>query len=1046
MAIHIETTEGRRALARRIAAEGAVLLKNEGGLLPLTAGTRVAVFGRTQVDTVKGGTGSANCDCEYTVSLADGIRNAGIPLDEKLAACYCDWSQKHPIPSYGVWGSGMHCAPEMPLDARLLADVRADVAVVIIGRTAGENEDVTLTDGDWYLSDDEKKLLDAVTARFPGKTVVLLNSGGMMDFSFLDTYRIPAFLHCFMPGMEGANAIGDILAGKVTPSGKLTSTVAKCYEDYPSAGHFGQTGGGIIQDYTEDIYVGYRYFLTFAKDKIRYPFGFGLSYTDFSLSDFTAGVDAGAFTVTCRVTNTGDTYSGKEVVQVYFSAPEPEEGAKLYKPARTLAGFAKTGLLAPGASETVTVTFPMSDLASFDDTGVSGHKDCFVTEAGDYRIYVGTSCFADHCVYTYHHGETTATEPLTHLGTALPVRLTGDGSMECLDTIPADPNRGIRISSDGKTTVPVSLFCASDAPGEDLSGLHAGQSVTFRLIAGASGGYLLRLAGGTGRFSHVGTLSLGGVEQTDFDPDLSADCGAEIILPSGVSELTLTAKGDFPAVTALEFEKTNPVIHVAAEGSTTFAATGFYESAYGINVKHFRDGGDGNPISVLSNFWNPGKFVTYKLYTERAGIYDLTLRYANYKEDTVLSDACALFVSNVGQTVSPVPLRHTCGQEDQLHLTAVTEPVQIALPAGESYFKLVSAMWQFPDVETFTLTRSERKETAGARAETVGEKKTTAGNYEPCLITDDREAEKAPIVLGDVADGKCTMEEFLAGIPDEDLIRMVSGNPRNKNETGVSGCICPALLRYGIPPLETADGPLGLRINALTTAYPSGSMLSSSWDTALAGTFGEAVGAESVVFDVDIWLAPGINICRDPRCGRIFEYYAEDPLLSARISSGVTRGVQSYGTSVCVKHYAVNNTEHERLKSDSRVSARAVREIYLRNFERALTEGDPWCVMSSYNHVNDRKASEQRELITDIAHGEWGWDGVIMSDWDNDSSHVRELAAGQDVKMSAGDPAAVSAALADGTLTRRHLEVCAARILRLVMKTRAFRVYRGGKN
>lgn len=142
---------------------------------------------------------------------------------------------------------------------------------------------------------------------------------------------------------------------------------------------------------------------------------------------------------------------------------------------------------------------------------------------------------------------------------------------------------------------------------------------------------------------------------TDFDADLSSAGGAGIILPSGVSDLTVTAKRDFPPVTALVFRKVNSVFRISGKGSTTFPATGFFESAYGLNVKHFSDGGDGAPVSVLSNFWNPGKFVTYKLYAEEAGIYDLTLRYANYRDDTVLSDACALFVSNVGQPIAPGP-------------------------------------------------------------------------------------------------------------------------------------------------------------------------------------------------------------------------------------------------------------------------------------------------------------------------------------------------------------------------------------------------------
>lgn len=541
------TVEERRALAGRIAAGGAVLLKNEGNLLPFSGSTRVAVFGRTQINTIKGGTGSANCDCEYTVSFLDGIRGAGIPVDEHLADVYRTWTAAHPIPSFGVWGSGMHCAPEMSLDDTILADAEknADAAIVVIGRTAGENEDVAFGEGDWYLSADERNMLGAVVSRFPGRTAVLVNSGGLIDFSFADTFGVSALLLCFMPGMEGC-------AGDRRYSRRSCDSVRKAeprpwqrtMKITPPAGHFGQTGGGIYQDYVEDIYVGYRYFLTFAKEKIRYPFGFGLSYTTFELSDCSASEENGVITVSCRVTNTGGTYSGREVAQVYFSSPQPEDGAKLYRPRRVLAGFAKTKTLLPGESETVTVSFPLSDLASFDDTGVTGHRDCFVTEAGDYRVFLGNSSFADTEVFLYHQKETVFSETLTHLGTSLPARLCGDGSMETLETIPVDPRAGLRISSDGETVVPAGAVAASDTEIEaDLSALHAGQSVTYRLIAGASGGYTLRFDGNvSGRFSDYGELSLGGVTLTDFDADLSSAGGAGIILPSGVSDLTVTAK------------------------------------------------------------------------------------------------------------------------------------------------------------------------------------------------------------------------------------------------------------------------------------------------------------------------------------------------------------------------------------------------------------------------------------------------------------------------------------------------------------------------
>ncbi|MBQ0102460.1 MAG: beta-glucosidase, partial [Firmicutes bacterium] len=246
------------------------------------------------------------------------------------------------------------------------------------------------------------------------------------------------------------------------------------------------------------------------------------------------------------------------------------------------------------------------------------------------------------------------------------------------------------------------------------------------------------------------------------------------------------------------------------------------------------------------------------------------------------------------------------------------------------------------------------------------------------------------------------------------------------------------LLNRGVTGVQTADGALGLRLNAMTVAYTSGTLLASSWDEKREETYGLAIGCEAKELHVDAWLAPAINLHRDPRCGRNFEYFSEDPLVAGRTAANIAKGVQSQHVAVTVKHYCVNNTEHERLKSNSRVSERAIRELYIRSFETAIKEGDPWCIMSSYNHANNVKVDETRVLITDIPRNEWHWGGVFMTDWGNDSKHVLELKAGHDLRMCSGDINGVRNALDDGTLTREEVKICARRVLNLVMKTNTF--------
>ncbi len=403
-------TEGMPALLRRAAAEGTVLLKNQNHVLPLGENTCVSLFGRGQIEWFYTGYGSGgDVNKPYAVSLLEGLRNCeSLTVNESLAAVYTQWNGAHPV-DHGYWGHWPRFYPDMPLSEALVADAAkmSDCAVITIGRSSGEDRENALEKGSFYLTDAESQMLSLVTRHFD-RTVVLLNIGSIMDLSWVNGFngKIDAVLLVWQGGMESGNAVADLLCGRKTPCGKLTDTVAKTYSAYPSAANFGNPK---FNNYEEDIYVGYRWFETFRADDVLYPFGFGLSYTDFSTQFQSAAENGNHFELTCTVKNVGKVYSGKEVVQVYLEKP----CGKLGNPSRVLVGFAKTDLLAPQAEQTVTVAVPKSLLSSYDDSGVTGHKSAYVCEAGTYRFYLGSDVRCAQSVWTYEQAETLVTERLT---------------------------------------------------------------------------------------------------------------------------------------------------------------------------------------------------------------------------------------------------------------------------------------------------------------------------------------------------------------------------------------------------------------------------------------------------------------------------------------------------------------------------------------------------------------------------------------------------------------------------------------------------------
>ena len=771
------------ALSRRAAREGMVLLKNEGNALPLRPDCKVALFGKATADYVKGGGGSGDVTVPYIRNIADGF--AEVLGKEAVFQDTVDFYRQYVAEQYAAhWAPGMIAEPDIPEEMLRNARSFTDTAIVSISRFSGEGWDrksprakitrkapvtgdaVSMSDvlferGDFYLSAAERRMVETVSRTFE-KTIVVINAGGMVETAcFRDNPRIKGLLLAFQGGMEGGCAEAELLAGLASPSGKLTDTYAADLEDYPGCADFYDSEDYV--HYYEDIYVGYRYFETLPgmAEKVVYPFGFGLSYTRFSLTWQTILFTADDAEISVLVTNEGDC-AGKEVVQVYYSAPQ----GLLGKPAKELAGYRKTKLLAPGESEQIVIRFPLAQMASYDDLGKVACS-AWVLEAGEYRFFVGTS-----------------------------VR---DGQwLEETWTLPE--NRIVR----------------------QLASRMAPTCLEKRLLAD----------------------------------------GTWEKLPTGPCN--------------------------------DFGATA---------------------LSLMSH--------------------------------------------------------------DDLHSTPEVRAV--------------------PRIKNF--------------GRGIGMK------------------------LQDVADGKISLREFVSALPVEDLACLLGGQP-NVGLANTFGYGNNPL--YGIPNIMTADGPAGIRfhqgIGVTTTAFPCATLLGSTWDPDLVFEVGAAASLEAKENNIMVWLAPGVNIHRNPLCGRNFEYISEDPLLAGKQAAGMIRGIQSNHIAATPKHFALNNKETNRRNCDSRASERSIREIWLKQFEIIVKESHPWSIMSSYNIINGHRASENRDLLTGILREEWGFDGMVTTDWWTFGEHYKEVAAGNDMKMATGFPDRLQEALEKGVLTREDMEKAAENILRLILR------------
>ena len=773
------------AKARQAVAEGQVLLLNQNHVLPLPKGSHVAVFGRMQLHYYKSGTGSGGM---VNVNKVTGILEAleeseDVQVYEPLVGVYREWEKDHPFDEGVGWGNEPWSQEEMELNEALVEEAaeKNEYAIVILARTAGEDKDNKMLEGAYCLTSIEEDMLQKVRKSF-AKMIVLLNTGNIMDMSFMDQYRPDAVMYVWQGGMIGGLGTVDVLTGKVCPSGRLSDTIAAQMSDYPADPYF----GGLEQNlYVEDIYVGYRYFESVAKSKVLYPFGFGLSYTTFSMEAGGFSYAENQVSFVMKVTNTGSV-AGKEVVQVYAKAPL----GKLGKPARVLIDFKKTKELKPGEYAELAFAIPTLVFASYNEVSTAGMPVGWVLEAGEYTIYAGGNVRDAYAVGSFTLDELQIVE-------------------ECRNAL-----------------APTTAF----------------------------------------------------------------------------KRMKMTAANE---------------------------------------------------------------------HAEAAGVYEVAME--------------------------EVPLR-------------VVSP----------------------------------------------EEKRNAELPESCEITGDR-----GIKLADVKAGKATLDEFVAQLTEEELASIVRGegmgSPKVTAGTAAAfGGVTKSLLEKGIPCGCCDDGPSGMRLDSGMKAFslPNGTLLACTFNTQLNEELYAFTAVEMIKNRVDILLGPGMNIHRHPLNGRNFEYFSEDPLLTGKMAAAQVRGLKSAGMTGSLKHFCGNNQETRRHTSNSIISERALREIYLRGFEIAVKEAKADAVMTTYGPVNGIWTSSNYDLVTDILRKQWGFEGVVMTDWwayvcrEGDKPAKTDFAtmvkAQNDLYMVCPDSEKnehgdnTIESLHNGSLTLGELQRCAKNICRFMMNTHAF--------
>ncbi len=547
--------EGFSQKSKEAAAEGIVLLKNEGGMLPLRQEDKISVFGRPQIEYYRSGTGSGGAvNVEYATNILDGFENSNLNIDETLVEKYKKWLKDHPFDN---GGGGWACEPwfqkDMPIDEAFAKEqaAKTNKALYIIGRTAGEDKDNAIWQGSYILTDEEKENLRNITKAFDNVCIVL-NVSNIIDLSWINDEEyngsIKSVIIVWQGGMEGGTAVVDVLSGAETPSGKLADTIAYSIEDYPSTKNFGNEFKNL---YEEDIYIGYRYFETFAPDKVQFEFGYGLSYTTFDIETQTVKEKTDSIELNVKVTNTGYKFAGKEVAQVYYEAPQGELG----KPARELIAFAKTKKLAPGESQELTLEFKISDMASYDDSGVTGHKSCYVLEAGEYNIYVGNSVKNLTKINTYNEEELVVVEklqeamaPTEAINIMKPGKKNADGTYE-VTYVPVS-TQTVDMAKRISDNLPMDMPITGDM-GITLQDVRDGKATLEKFVAQLSIEEMAIIIRGEGmsnpRVTRGTASAFGGMSDSLFNYGIPAACCAD-----GPSGLRMEGKAtQLPIGTAL---------------------------------------------------------------------------------------------------------------------------------------------------------------------------------------------------------------------------------------------------------------------------------------------------------------------------------------------------------------------------------------------------------------------------------------------------------------------------------------------------------------
>ena len=796
-----------RQVAYELACEGMVLLKNDGAL-PF-ANKRVALYGPGAQRTIKGGTGSGEVNERHSVSILEGMESRGFEIlskkwiedyeafYEKAHAEYREEKKKRL--NFLKISSIMDMLFDnfrLPVGPAITEVQDTDSCVYVLSRQAGEGGDRKPEPGDYYVTEEEKAAI-AFCASHYEKFALVINCGSAMDMGFLEEIPgINAVLYICQPGTEGGNAVADILSGAVTPSGKLTDTWAKKYEDIPFAMEYSHLNGDLQQEnYKEGIYVGYRYFDSFHVEP-AFPFGFGLSYTDFQLECVGVCVEGRQVKLQAKVKNVGQQFAGKEVVQLYVTAPV----GQLHKEYQSLAAFEKTSLLAPGAEEMVTLTFDMAALASYQEEDAS-----FVLEQGDYVLRLGNS------------SRNTFAAAVVELPRPVVV------------------SRHQHIC---RLQQPLEELQAPQREQEDLSCLTRCQMdpFAFQLVA------------------------------YDYSqPDICRD----VRVRQWLKKLTVPDMVDI------------------------VVGVGQLQNKHGFNLP-------GAVGVTTSKFWDKG-------------------------------------LANVALCDGPAGLRIM--SRATVNAKGAVKPVEMAMSVYE---------------------------------------------YIPAPIK--------KLLTGDV----------------------------NKE----------------------------LPLYQFTTAFPVANCLAQSWNVALMERFGDAIYREMKEFGCTFWLAPAMNIHRNPLCGRNFEYLSEDPFLTGAMAAAITRGVQQEkGYYVTIKHFACNNQEDNRTHVSSNVSERALREIYLRGFGMAVQAGAK-SVMTSYNKLNGVYTPNSHDLCTKVLRNEWGFDGVVMTDWFSTNPGQGDnavcMAAGNDLIMPGMfiNKQQILLGLKTGKIKKADLMRCCGNVLKAILDSEIQREYR----